>query len=204
MRRYMTKSSKHSKNIFSPEVETLIKQIISQTINFKKVTDSILSQYKRPIEVEPAGQIIERIFLRFPAVVREINRRYGNRLPFEIKDEHDVHDLLRGLLTLYFEDVRDEEWTPSYAGASSRMDFLLKNEQIVIEVKMVRKGLGQKQIREQLIIDKAHYRTHPDCKRLYCFIYDPEGKIKNPRGFEKDLSEKIDGFETRVLIVPKI
>ena len=200
----MIKSSKHSKNIFSPEVETLIKQIISQTINFKKVADSILSKYKRPREVELAGQLIERIFLRFPAVVREINRRYGNRPPFEIKDEHDVQDLLRALLILYFEDVRDEEWTPSYAGASTRMDFLLKNEQKVIEVKMARKGLGQKQIREQLIIDKAHYRTHPDCKKLYCFIYDPEGKIKNPRGFEKDLSEKIDGFETRVLIVPKI
>lgn len=201
---YMTKSLKHSKNIFSPEAETLIKQIISQTISFKKVADSILSRYKRPREVELAGQLIERIFLRFPAVVREINRRYANRPPFEIKDEHDVQDLLRALLILYFEDVRDEEWTPSYAGASTRMDFLLKNEQKVIEVKMARKGLGQKQIREQLIIDKAHYRTHPDCKKLYCFIYDPEGKIKNPRGFEKDLSEKIDGFETRVLIVPRI
>jgi len=200
----MTKSLKHSKNIFSPEAETLIKQIISQTISFKKVADSILSRYKRPREVELAGQLIERIFLRFPAVVREINRRYANRPPFEIKDEHDVQDLLRALLILYFEDVRDEEWTPSYAGASTRMDFLLKNEQKVIEVKMARKGLGQKQIREQLIIDKAHYRTHPDCKKLYCFIYDPEGKIKNPRGFEKDLSEKIDGFETRVLIVPRI
>ena len=204
MRRYMTKSSKHSKNIFSPEVETLVKEVVSRAIEFKKVADSILSQYKRPIEEEKASQIIERIFERFPAVVKEINRRYAGRSPFEIKDEHDVHDLLRGLLRLYFDDIRDEEWTPSYAGASSRMDFLLKNEQIVIEVKMVRKGLGQKQIREQLIIDKAHYRTHPDCKKLYCFIYDPEGKIKNPRGFEKDLSEKIDGFETKVLIVPRI
>ena len=200
----MTKSSKHSKNIFSPEVETLVKEVVSRAIEFKKVADSILSQYKHPIEVEKASRIIERIFERFPVVVKEINRRYGGRLPFKIKDEHDVHDLLRGLLRLYFDDIRDEEWTPSYAGASARMDFLLKNEQIVIEVKMVRKGLGQKKIREQLIIDKAHYRTHPDCKKLYCFIYDPEGKIKNPRGFEKDLSEKVDGFETRVLIVPRI
>jgi len=204
MRRYMTKSSKHSKNIFSPEVETLVREVVSRAIEFKKVADSILSQYKHPIEVEKASRIIERIFERFPVVVKEINRRYGGRLPFKIKDEHDVHDLLRGLLRLYFDDIRDEEWTPSYAGASARMDFLLKNEQIVIEVKMVRKGLGQKKIREQLIIDKAHYRTHPDCKKLYCFIYDPEGKIKNPRGFEKDLSEKVDGFETRVLIVPRI
>jgi len=84
------------------------------------------------------------------------------------------------------------------------MDFLLKPEQTVIEVKMVRRGLTQKQIREQLIIDKAYYKNHPDCKKLYCFIYDPEGKIKNPRGFERDLSEKVNDFETKVLVVPRI
>lgn len=200
----MTKSSKHSKTIFSPEVEKTIKEAISRAVNFKKVVDNILSQYKRPIELEQVSQLIERILLKFPAVVKEIRQRYGNRPTFVIKDEYDVHDLLRGLLRLYFDDVREEEWTPSYAGASARMDFLLKNEQIVIEVKMARKGLSQKQIREQLIIDKAHYRKHPDCKKLYCFIYDPEGKIKNPRGYEKDLSEKIGDFETKVLVVPRI
>lgn len=68
---------------------------------------------------------------------------------------------------------------------------------------MVRRGLGQKQIREQLIIDKAYYKGHKDCKKLYCFVYDPEGKIKNPKGFERDLSDKADGFETKVLIVPR-
>jgi len=83
------------------------------------------------------------------------------------------------------------------------MDLLLKNEQIVIEVKMARRGLGEKQIREQLIIDKAYYKQHKDCKKLYCFIYDPEGRIKNPRGFEKDLSDRIVDFETKVLIVPR-
>ena len=43
--------------------------------------------------------------------------------------------LLHALLLLYFDDIRAEEWTPSYAGKSARMDFLLKNEGVVIEVK---------------------------------------------------------------------
>lgn len=203
MRLFMTKSSKPLKNIFYPETETQIKGIITRAVEFKKEVDNILSKYKPPIKIEQANQLIEIVLERFHTVVKEISRRHGNRPSFEIKDEYDVQDFLRGLLKLYFDDIRDEEWTPSYAGASARMDLLLKNEQVVIEVKMVRKGLGEKKIREQLIIDKAYYKEHKDCKKLYCFIYDPEEKIKNPRGFERDLSDKIDDFETKVLIVPR-
>ena len=57
----------------------------------------------------------------------------------EIKDEYDVQDLLNALLRLNFDDVRPEEYTPSYAGSSTRVDFLLKKEKIVIEVKKTRK-----------------------------------------------------------------
>jgi hypothetical protein len=203
MRLYMTKSSKPSKSIFSPETEEQVKDIISRTVEFKKVTESILLPYKTSIEIDKASQLVESVLERFPVVVREIGRRHGNRPSFEIRDEYDVQDFLRGLLRIFFDDIRDEEWTPSYAGASARMDLLLKNEQIVIEVKMARRGLGEKQIREQLIIDKAYYKQHKDCKKLYCFIYDPEGRIKNPRGFEKDLSDRIVDFETKVLIVPR-
>jgi hypothetical protein len=203
MRLYMTKSSKPSKSTFSPETEEQVKDIISRTVEFKKVAESILLPYKTSIEIDKASQLIESVLERFPVVAREISRRHGNRPSFEIRDEYDVQDFLRGLLRIFFDDIRDEEWTPSYAGASARMDLLLKNEQIVIEVKMARRGLGEKQIREQLIIDKAYYKQHKDCKKLYCFIYDPEGRIKNPRGFEKDLSDRTGDFETKVLIVPR-
>lgn len=203
MRLYMTKSSKHSRIIFSPETEKQIKEVITRTIEFKKGIDSILSEYKPSSKIDQASQLVEEILERFHTVVREISYRHNNRPSFEIKDEYDVQDFLRGLLRLHFDDVRDEEWTPSYAGGSARMDLLLKNEQIVIEVKMVRKGVSEKRIREQLIVDKAYYKGHKDCKKLYCFIYDPEGRIKNPRGVEKDLSDKVGDFETKVLIVPR-
>jgi hypothetical protein len=69
--------------------------------------------------------------------------------------------LLHALLRLYFADIRVEEWTPSYGGGSSRMDFLLKGHDIVVEAKMTRKGLTAKDVSEQLIIDAAKYRQHP-------------------------------------------
>lgn len=83
------------------------------------------------------------------------------------------------------------------------MDFLLKQEQIVIEVKKTRKGLGAKELGEQLIVDIQKYQVHQDCKALICFVYDPEGRITNPRGLENDLNKEAEGFKVRILIAPK-
>lgn len=144
------------------------------------------------------------IFLRFHVVSRQLRNRYDGRSTLEINDEYDVQDLLHSLLKLYFYDVRTEEWTPSYAGSSSRMDFLLKDEKIVIEVKKTRKNLESKQLGEQLILDIAKYRKHPDCKTLLCFVYDPEGRIGNPTGLENDLSlMSTEELQVIVKIEPK-
>ena len=48
-------------------------------------------------------------------------------------------------------DVRDEEWTPSYAATASRMDFILVAESIDVEVKMTRKSLTQRGILRESI-----------------------------------------------------
>ena len=87
---------------------------------------------------------------RFPAIVRELGKRHNRRPPLaDINDEYDVQDVLRGVLSGLFNDVRDEENTPSHAGLRSRMDLLLKREQIVIETKMTRDGLGPAQSRRR-------------------------------------------------------
>jgi hypothetical protein len=71
-------------------------------------------------------------------------------------------------------------------------------------VKKTREQLMNKEIEEQLIVDIAKYRVHPDCRTLVCFVYDPENKISNPRGLESDLAElSIEGSKTRVFVFPK-
>ncbi len=129
--------------------------------------------------------------------------RHSNRQTLEVEDEYDVQDLIHGLLRLDFDDIRDEEWTPSYAGGASRVDFLLKNEFVVVEVKRARKGLADKELGKQLIIDIARYQAHPDCRTLVCFVYDPEGRIANPAGLERDLSTLTDRIEVRVIVAPR-
>ena len=97
-------------------------------------------------------------------------------------------------MQIFFKDIRKEEWTPSYAGNSARVDFLLKEEKVVIEVKKTRKTMKDKDLGEQLIIDIAKYKSHPDCKKLICFVYDPEGRIVNPEGIIKDLEKDNKDF----------
>ncbi|MCJ8274381.1 MAG: hypothetical protein MJK04_33905 [Psychrosphaera sp.] len=146
---------------------------------------------------------VERIIKRFHKVARQLRSRYADRPAIEIEDEYDVQDVFHALLKLFFDDVRPEEYTPSYAGSASRVDFLLKSEQIIIEIKKTRKGLAAKQIGEQLIIDSQRYQAHPDCKHLVCFVYDPEGRVANPNGIEKDLTKEINGTPVSVFIYPK-
>ncbi len=200
---FMTKSSKLSKTTLSPETEKKVSEILLQVTKFKRDADRILSKYQPPTVLESPSKTIESLFCKFHSVASEIARRHEGRNSLTIGDEYDVQDLLRGLLKIYFDDIRDEEYTPSYGGCCSRMDLLLKKEQIVIETKMLRESLTQKKVRDELIIDKAHYRVHQDCKKLYCLVYDLEEKIKNPRGFEVDLSDRVNGFETKVYVIPR-
>lgn len=149
-------------------------------------------------------EIVKNIILNFQKVANQLLRRYSNRETLKITDEYDVQDLLHSLLKLFFDDIRPEEWTPSYAGKSSRMDFLLKKEQIVIEVKKTRDGLGQKEIGDQLLVDIGKYSIHQDCKTLICFVYDPDYMIDNPSGVENDLNNKSDDkMKVIVMIAPK-
>ena len=146
---------------------------------------------------------LEQVCLRFHMVARQLRVRHSNRTTLEIDDEYDVQDLLHDLLKLNFDDVRREEWTPSYAGGSARADFLLKEEGTVIEVKKTRQGLSVPDIGAQLLVDIARYQAHPDCTQLVCFIYDPEGRIGNPIGLERDLEKSPAKMPVRVIVGPK-
>jgi hypothetical protein len=153
---------------------------------------------------QSAEEILEKLLNRFHLVAKELKNRYDSRIPIDIKDEYDVQYLMHALLRIYFDDIRPEEWTPSYAGGSSRMDFLLKNERMVVEIKKTRDKLLDKDIGEQLIVDITKYKAHPDCKTLFCFVYDPDDFISNAIGLENDLNKlSNDKLKVCVYLSPK-
>jgi len=162
----------------------------------------MLTQLLRQLEIKTTtpgasqanspDSILSNILENFHSFCSQLKNRHAGRSSIDVTDEYDVQDLLHCILRLHYKDVREEEYTPSYAGSSTRVDFLLKNENVVIEVKKTRQGLSDKQVGDQLILDAAHYRNHPNCKALICFVYDPESRIKNPRGLENDIKKLSD------------
>lgn len=165
-------------------------------IHYEKTLGNAKNEEK-PIEA------LQQMFSKFHAIAVRLRNRHNNRPTLDVSNEYDVQDLLSALLVLQFDDIRPEEWTPSYAGKSARMDFLLKNVKIVVEAKMTRQGLSDKEIGDQLIVDIARYKVHPDCDTLVCFIYDPDSRIINAQGLIQDLQDlSRDDLKVIVFIYP--
>jgi hypothetical protein len=150
-----------------------------------------------------AAEIVREICRRFHLMAQQLKNRRAGQAPLLLQDEYDVQYLMHGILKLHFDDVRPEEWCPNYAGRASRVDFLLKAEQVVSETKMTRKGLDDRKLGEELTLDKAKYRPNKDCRTLVCFVYDPEGYCKNPTALERDLAESGPDFNVLVVVAPK-
>lgn len=185
-----------------PAEKAKLREIESQTT---KIIHKLELDYPKPkekLQNKNATEALELIFNKFHSVVVQLRNRYDGRPTIDVDDEYDVQDLLHALLKLFFKDIRKEEWTPSYAGKATRMDYLLKNEKIVIEVKKTRLGIKDKDIGNQLIDDIAHYKEHRDCEILYCFVYDPENRIINPIGLENDLNKSYEKVSVRVVVRP--
>ena len=112
--------------------------------------------------------------------------------------EYDVQDLLHALLRPWVVNIKPEEFTPSYAGTSTRMDFLLRKLKLVIELEFVRDRQQSRKIGDELIIDIEHYRRHPDCNELWCVVFDTDHLLVNADGLRDDLEGERQTKDGRV------
>jgi hypothetical protein len=85
------------------------------------------------------------------------------------------------------------------------MDFLLPAHSIVIELKFVRDKSHAKKIGDELIIDIEHYARHPQCKILWCVVYDRHDLLQNKDGLINDLegTRRLpdSDIETKVMVL---
>ena len=137
---------------------------------------------------------------RFRYVERSLRHRHGKRDTLLVNDEYDAQDLLRALLKIFFDDVRDEVWTPEYAGGGARVDFVLRDYSLAIELKYARPSLNDKEIADQLIIDRDRYKQDTLVRHLLCLVFDPNGVLRNPRGLEKDLKRDVSAEDLAVSV----
>lgn len=137
-----------------------------------------------------AVDVVLTIGERLLDISRSLRRRRAGKSTIELNDEYDYQDLLGSLLRMFFEDVRAEETTPSYAGASSRIDFVIPRFGLAIELKASRESLSDKKVGEELMIDRERYAANNNVRHLICLVFDHEGWLTNPRGLEADLSRE--------------
>jgi hypothetical protein len=166
------------------------------------------SSHQEPVPQSPqAGsdpvELVKTLCYRFHSVARQLRLRGEYRATLSVEDEIDVQDLLHALLRIQFEDIGTDEWTPSYSDGAPRTAFLLNDSRLAVIVKKTRPGLNTKDLTDQLWIDAERHRSHDRCTTLLCFIYDPEGRIGNPRGLETNLTSVSDSFAIDVLVAPK-
>jgi hypothetical protein len=147
--------------------------------------------------------MLRRICARFHLVARQLRLRKEYRPTLEINDEYDLQDLFYALLRLQFDEVGTEEWSPAYADGARRTSYLLDWDKTVVVVKQTRSGLTTKDLAEQVAADKAHYSARANGATLVCFIYDPDGRVGNPRGLEADLTSVDSTYRVEVIVAPK-
>lgn len=142
---------------------------------------------------EQAAAEIGAMLRRIPEMLAVIQRRRPDwALAEEINDEADLQVVVEAVLRMVFDDVRPEDYVPSRGAGNSRVDFVLPEVSVVIETKMTRSSLTSKKLGEELLIDAGRYPRHPDCEAIVAFVYDPERRIDNPRGVERDLTLRTD------------
>ncbi len=148
-------------------------------------------------------ELVKTLCCRFHSVARQLRLRGEYRATLSVEDEFDTQDLLYALLRIQFDNIDTDEWTPSYSSGAPRTTLLLNDSRLAVIVKKTRPGLNAKDLTDQLRIDAERYQSHGRCTTLLCFMYDPEGRIGNPRGFEASLNSVNDSFVIDVLVAPK-
>ena len=146
-------------------------------------------------------EVADRMLL----VQRSLNHRHDSRAGFDVNDEYDVQDLLRSLLVVFFDDVRAESTVREYAGGASRIDFVLPQSHVAVEIKKSRGSMTSRDLANELIIDRDRYAVDDRISHLVCLVFDLEGRLINPRGLEVDLSRdaSVSGLSVTVKIIDR-
>jgi hypothetical protein len=178
---------------------------ILPTGEMPEVSTSAVSGPAPPAKPNEISDLLETLIKGLRRAMHPLTHRRKGAQPLVFSNEFDVQDLLHALLRPWVSDIRPEEFTPSYAGSSTRMDFLLPKHKLVLELKFVRDRQHAKKIGDELIIDIEHYRRHQACDQLWCVIFDAEHLLLNAEGLKSDLEgervTKDGGIRVRLFVL---
>lgn len=165
------------------EIDALLKSAIG--INelvliedFLKINNRI--GYQNLTALEMVSQVIKN----FPEGIKKIKSRRKGKNNFEFKDEYDVQDVLYVMLKPLFPTLKEEDPIPKVGVSSTRIDLMLREKGILIEVKMIKENdTDEAKFIKQLKEDIQSYHICQWMKNLICFVYDPFDKTKDRNNF---------------------
>lgn len=130
-------------------------------------------------------QLVMDALENFEEAIRKITSvRRKDHSSFEVNDEYDVQDLLYVILKTIFPKLKEEDPTPRVGAKSNKIDLILREEGILIEVKMIKRSdSDDKPFVEQLKNDIQSYYECKWLKHLICLVYDPFKKTKSKQNF---------------------
>lgn len=153
-----------------------------------------------------ADEMIRDVLNNFSnAIQKIISGRRLNHPDFKIEDEYDVQDILYVILKSIFANLRDEDPIPKVGGKSTKIDLILREEKILIEVKMMKaKDSNETHFIEQLKVDFESYHECKWLNKLFCFVYDPYKKTRDISNFNDLNGERTKGehnFNVEVIVI---
>ncbi|HEX9367540.1 MAG TPA: hypothetical protein VF921_12985 [Vicinamibacterales bacterium] len=196
---------------FDVNDHTAIKQSVAEKLDLiaelsRRVIDGDLQTKNAGRRVQFAEGTLDsiRISISVAEGLRSASRPLrvgrGSRPILALDDESDYQDLYHAMLRIFFRDVRTEEFVPSHAGSNSRIDFIVPEVNIAIELKDASR-LTDKDVGEQLAIDVLRYSRHPLVRHLVCLVFDYGARLANPAGLERDLSKRHGQIGVTVRVV---
>lgn len=170
------------------ELDDALKKLITGSIDVQ--TQILLEDFQQELLKirfvnQTADDVVRSVMGNFSNSVKKITqgRRKGHQL-FEIKDEYDVQDILYVILKSIFPTLRDEDPIAKVGDSSTKIDLIIREEDILIEVKMIKESdTNENKFIEQLKVDIESYHECKWLRRLFCFVWDPGKKTKDTFNF---------------------
>lgn len=152
-----------------------------------------------------ADEVVRDVLNNFSnAIQKIISGRRLNHPDFKIEDEYDVQDISYVILKSIFPNLREEDPIPKVGAKSTKIDLILREEKILIEVKMIKvKDSNETHFIEQLKVDFESYHECKWLRKLFCFVYDPYKKTRDVSNFYDLNGERTKGehnFNVEVIV----
>jgi ParB/RepB/Spo0J family partition protein len=129
------------------------------------------------------GGVFDLIFSNLREAIIEFEKRTSRKF----NNEKELQDFIYSILRCLFISTEFEDPTKKICGTSNRLDFVLRDHNIIIEIKYVRDQVHAKKVSDELAADYLRYLSSEYGNKIINYIYDPGKYITNQDSFRKEI-----------------